>query len=368
MAPPTEYEQPRAAGTGLEKLSMLALEGSAVALGLALVYISWGIFSGEIPRLAGKPLEEQTRVLNNIVLATNVMLISLSALTLLGVLRAYRDRLTGYVLTAAGFALLVFAPLLISLIYPGGVVDETGATAFVQARFRLMSFILLAPGVFLVIVDIVLQIREGSEERKLVAEERRRAKAEERPPIIFAGKCYHTPYCRDFIRKRCPVYEQRRSCWKLRVGCYCDESIILGAVTDPLSPRKMFDPRYSRSFVAAKSKELAGKKGKDRCRNCFLYQYHQSQKYRLAAPIGFVGTIVLMWKGIPLLRMGYDRFMEWAKVVIQKLSYSGAESLALAPQDPGYGTFFWFVAFVFSLLFLAYLLQFLEWCIFKQQL
>lgn len=368
MAPPTEYEEPRPAGSRLERLSLLGLEASAVALGLSLVYVSWGLFSGEIPRLADKSFEEQTRIFNNLILATNVMLISVSALTVITLFRAYRDRATGYVLTASGFLLLVMAPLLINLIYPGAVVDEAGATAFIRSRFRLMSLILLAPGVVLLVIDIVLQIREGAEERKLVAEERRRAKEEKAPPIVFAGKCYNTPYCRDFIRKRCPVYEQRKSCWKLRVGCYCDESVILGAVTDPLSPRKMFDPRYSRSFVAAKSKELAGKKGKERCRNCFLYQYHQSQKYKLAAPLGFVATVVLMWKGIPFLKAGYDAVMVWSKGLIQKLSYSGAESLALSPQDPGYDVFFWFLSFVFSLLFLAYLLQFLEWAIFKQQL
>jgi hypothetical protein len=367
MTHPGGYDEPRPAGSRLDKLSLLALEGSAVALGLALVYVSWGLFSGEIPELARKSPEEQTRIFNNVILATNVMLISLSALTLITLFRAYRDRFTGYVFTASGFILLVMAPLFIGLIYPGALLDVTGATAFVQSRFRLMSLVLLAPGVVLVVIDIVLQIREGAEERKLVAEERRRAKEEKAPPIIFAGKCYNTPYCRDFIRSRCPVYEQRKSCWKLRVGCYCDESVILGAVVDPLSPRKTFDPRYSRSFVAAKSKEFAGKKGKERCRNCFLYQHHQSQKYKLAAPLSFAATIALMWKGIPLLKIAYDKFMAWSIGIIQRLSYSGAESLALAPRDPGYDVFFWFLAFVFSLLFLAYLLQALEWAIFKQQ-
>jgi hypothetical protein len=367
MPPSDEQENRQTVGSRLDRLFMLGFEAAAVALGLTLVYVSWGLFSGEIAYLPSQPPQEQQRIFANLVLATNVMLISLAALTLLASIKAYRDRALGYIMLAAGLCLVALAPWLIDRIYPGAVVNQAGAASFVRGRFRLMSYILLVPGVFFIVLDLVRQLREGSEERKLVAEEKRRAKAEQRPPIIFAGKCYHTAYCRDFIRRRCPVYDQRKACWKLRVGCYCDESLILGAITDPLSPRKTFDPRFSRSFIAAKSKELGGKKGKDRCRNCFLYQYHQSQKYRVLSPLVFVGTIVLMWKGVPLLRLGYDKLMLWAQVVIKRFAFSGSHSLALAPTDPGYNAFFWFMAFVFFVLFLSYSLQFLEWCIYKQQ-
>src|SRR5882757_1818330 len=49
-------------------------------------------------------------------------------------------------------------------------------------------------------------------------------------PIGVFAKCWQMVYCRDAIRKRCPIYHARTKCWKERVGCMCEENVIRHAL------------------------------------------------------------------------------------------------------------------------------------------
>ncbi len=111
---------------------------------------------------------------------------------------------------------------------------------------------------------------------------------------VFMGKCWQLPFCRKFVREACPIYHSRRTCWRERVGCMCEEEVIRGALEGKTIPRDVvaaakFIPRTSRATPQQKA---------ERCRQCVIYNEHQRHKYRLSVPIAlsFVALIYLLFQ------------------------------------------------------------------------
>jgi hypothetical protein len=115
---------------------------------------------------------------------------------------------------------------------------------------------------------------------------------------VFMGKCWQLPFCRKFVRDRCPIYHSRRTCWRERVGCMCEEEVIRNAMENKAIPKDVvaaanYIPRNTRLTMDQKA---------ERCRQCVIYNEHQKHKYRAALPamlILFIGFYVL-FRGILL--------------------------------------------------------------------
>ena len=97
---------------------------------------------------------------------------------------------------------------------------------------------------------------------------------------VFLGKCWQLPYCRKFVRERCPIYHARRTCWRERVGCMCEEEVIRKAMENkPISKDQVLD-----GSNIPRNHKLNEKQKAERCRNCIIYNEHQRHKYKALVP------------------------------------------------------------------------------------
>lgn len=175
---------------------------------------------------------------------------------------------------------------------------------------------------------------------------------------VFLGKCWQLPYCRKFVREKCPIYHTRRTCWKERVGCMCEEKVISNAMQGIQIPKDMV---AAAKYIPYNTK-LPMEIKIERCRQCVIYNEHQKHKYKLALP-GTLVFVVGLWFVIrePFKELigsaltGADRFIGQATLM-------GRNSVT----DPTHLLVFREVLVVLlMLMLLAYLLKVVEFLVFK---
>ncbi len=174
------------------------------------------------------------------------------------------------------------------------VIQVNQENAAVKAGYEALGIggqIYLGFALVILVVDIALRIRQraiqGAKKDSLkygkgVTEESDRKN-------VFMGKCWQLPYCRKFVREKCPIYHSQRTCWRELVGCMCEEAVIRVAMEGkPVSKEALMSgaaiPRNNKIPDSAK---------RERCRNCVIYNEHQKHKYRLAMPTILIGYALL---------------------------------------------------------------------------
>ena len=172
---------------------------------------------------------------------------------------------------------------------------------------------------------------------------------------VFMGKCWQLPYCRKFVRDRCPIYHARRSCWREKVGCMCEEEVIKGAMENRTIPK---DAVAAARYIPHNNK-LTMLQKMERCRQCVIYNEHQKHKYRLFLPIvviGFMGICALLW--MPLMAVMHGLISD-AEAVLKKAVIEGNVNAQIPEflQQIILGSL--------CLVVLTYLLKLLEFFIFK---
>ncbi len=179
---------------------------------------------------------------------------------------------------------------------------------------------------------------------------------------VFLGKCWQLPYCRKFVRERCPIYHARRTCWKERVGCMCEESVIANAMSGTAIPR---DVVAAAKFIPYNTRLTPANKA-ERCRNCVIYNERQRQKYKVVLPgvlLAMLAFYVLFREPMKGMVAGVarqaDRFLGSAAL-------SGGKTGALdRVNDSGFIMLQEVLVVGFVLMGLAYLLKFAEFLVFK---
>ncbi|MBI1331530.1 MAG: hypothetical protein JST12_11175 [Armatimonadetes bacterium] len=215
----------------------------------------------------------------------------------------------------------------------------------------------LALAVLVLIIDLSLRIRQraiqGAKKDSLrygkgVTEESDRKN-------VFMGKCWQLPYCRKFVREKCPIYHAQRTCWRELVGCMCEEAVIRVAMEGkPISKEALLSgaaiPRNSKLPDSAK---------RERCRNCVIYNEHQKHKYRLAMPAAliFYVLVYVLFKG-PLADMINTFLSRGSKMV--------TDSTGGAVKNVHTGDFFTqFLVLAVVVVLWAYTIKMIEYALFK---
>ncbi len=146
-------------------------------------------------------------------------------------------------------------------------------------------------GILVILADLVGRMRlrasEGARAEQLKFG--KGMKEEKDIRNVFLGKCWQLPYCRKFVRERCPIYHSRRTCWNERVGCMCEESVIQNAMEGKVIPS---DIVAAAKYIPKNSKLTPGQKA-ERCRQCVIYNEHQKHKYQLALPLSALALVGL---------------------------------------------------------------------------
>lgn len=256
---------------------------------------------------------------------------------------------------------LYFSPQYVPMAL-GEASSEPAARALAAIQQGGGWFGLVAIGVILIDLygRIQLRTRQGSRADQL--KYGRGVKEEADIRNVLLGKCWQLPYCRKFVRERCPIYHARRTCWKERVGCMCEEQVIQNALSGGVIPRDVvaaakFIPYNTRLPMAAKV---------ERCRQCVIYNEHQKHKYKIALPsvvVGLVLVYVLLRQ--PMLDAVGGVIVNVDRLVGQATLRQGGQA-ATAAADPASMVVFKEILLICLLLVLmAYLLRLLEYLFFR---
>ena len=234
------------------------------------------------------------------------------------------------------------------------------ANAAVDAGYEglgLAGKIYLGFAFAILLVDIALRVKTRSEQgaKKDSLKYGKGVKEESDRRNVFMGKCWQLPYCRKFVREKCPIYHAQRTCWRELVGCMCEESVIRVAMEGkPVSKESLLSgaaiPRNTKLTDSAK---------RERCKTCVIYNEHQKHKYKLAMPVVIIGyaLIYLLFKG-PIAN-GINAFLNRGSKFV-------TEGTGGAIKNVDTGDFFTqFLVGAVVVVMLAYTIKMVEYAIFK---
>lgn len=264
--------------------------------------------------------------------------------------------------------LIVAAAIFFVPVYLPGMTGSSGGNAVFSAALAKIQQAGSVLGLFAIgvlLVDVAGRVKDriqhGSKADTL--KYGKGMKEEKDFQNVFLGRCWQLPYCRKFVRERCPIYHARTTCWKERVGCMCEEKVIQTALTGGNIPKDMvaaakFIPRDNKIPPAMKI---------ERCRQCVIYNERQRQKYKLVLPVVLLTctSMYLLFREPMKMMLGgmaraMDRFMSVA-------SFEGKPAPDRADQF-GFVMFQEVLSIALVLMLMAYLLKVAEYIIFKLKL
>lgn len=258
-------------------------------------------------------------------------------------------------------AALFFAPMYLPGIVGSGsgagagvLGDAMGALQTAGIWFGVIAILVLVADV---ITRVNQRVKKGTKADNLkygkgIREEKGRQNT-------LLGKCWQLPFCREFVRERCPIYHAKTTCWKELVGCMCEEQVIRNAMENKPIPKDM--------LLAAKmiprNSRLTEPQKKERCRNCVIYNEHQRHKYKVAMPVT-VGAFLLVYLALhnPLIG-AMNQLVDTINRVVQHATLASGGKAYTAP------TFFVETLLaVFFIVALTYAMKMLEFFIFRAKL
>jgi hypothetical protein len=256
-------------------------------------------------------------------------------------------------------AALYFAPLYLPSVFGDSSTSTTMGAAFaaVQMGGTIFGAISLVSAVVQVAIRVRERMKMGSRAEHLKFGKGIKAEADRRN--VFMGNCWQLPYCRKFVRERCPIFHSKRTCWKERVGCMCEEEVIRNAMENKPIPK---DAVLAANLIP-KNHRLTPEQKFERCKTCVIYNEHQRHKYKLMLPI-IVAAFVLVYAGLHgPLSQGFGAMIEHVNRVIHNATLTNSADKFIAPT-----AFVECLMFVCALMLLTYVLKGLEFVVFKLKL
>jgi hypothetical protein len=203
---------------------------AAVAVIILYGYILYGLLFGDVSHWATLNKAAQGRIATNIQGATHYVSIALGVLLLTLCILYYDEESLGYSLVAGSLFLYYGLPFLLTTLDPNQLEEwnksNNQAALAIMSQFKIAALILAVPGGVLTLRDLILRFVDGSARKKeeFTAMQYGGAVQEEAPPsappIGMFAKCWQLSFCRDAIRKGCPIYHARTRCWKERVRAW----------------------------------------------------------------------------------------------------------------------------------------------------
>jgi hypothetical protein len=250
-----------------------------------------------------------------------------------------------------------FAPTLGPIAEPSISTSSTGIPMLCLVALRTSAMGAGIVAVFVIILDVFIKV-QGRARQGIKADQLKYGKGikeEVDRKNVFMGKCWQLPYCRKFVRERCPIYHARRSCWREKVGCMCEEEVIKGAMENRTIPK---DAVAAARYIPQNNKITMIQK-MERCRQCVIYNEHQKHKYRLFLPLlilGFIGVCALLW---PMLSGAMHGIVSDAQKGLNTVIVGGGVSAQIPESLQAV------ILGSICLVVLTYLLKLLEFAIFK---
>lgn len=362
----------------LEHVLVLA----SVVLVLSLVYLLFFLLSGGMaaPLIGGSELETIERNSN---LVTQVFLICLWVVVLAAMVCHHRAESTGLLAFGLGAACWGLMPLVVK----AGVNPYTAERLQALGRsmasaFQMSGGALMVLGFLRVVLGRVIMLSRGPSTAAAIRLSRSASALaalpeepiSERASIMRA--CWELHFCRGSLRMMCPRYVERRSCWKKRSGCYCDQGLAsrllsgVGAkarvqVAEELeAAHKQTSPRPA---AAARARQTSGKnRPKPPCGECPIYLEHQKYKYRAISLLAYPAAAVIMGFSVQYVYLAY----RWVR---DNLGASLGVSIDRTGQGHVFDTMQWLsfentMVLLLGVMVVAIILQLTELAIFRFKL
>lgn len=261
-------------------------------------------------------------------------------------------------------------------------------------QIHLAALIIGAPGILLVLRSLVVRIFSGRQEDLTAVTYGKDAKQEQDQPAALVGafaKCWQLPFCRENLRKKCPIFHAKTKCWKERVGCMCEENVIRLAMGGE-EEQKPVDMTKEAGFVpigdliAKSDKEerkaiptrvgprgvriptnphLSEAQKKMRCHNCIIFNEHQRQKYQFLSPLVTLLVPLLVFWQFETLRGLLGAALHTLDRVLGRLAFSGGGASDLTRNVTGSLPVEVILIVCITLVLMTWALRFLEYCLFR---
>lgn len=192
----------------------------------------------------------------------------------------------GPILLIVGFGLFFSTWYLPMAINSPNKLQEVGISGISAAGIPAIII-----GFVMVVLDVVSRVRFSAAQGARAEHLKYGKNVNEERDVrnVLLGKCWQLPYCRKFVRERCPIYHSRRTCWKERVGCMCEEAVIKNAMEGGTIPK---DIVAAAKFIPRNTKLTPNQKA-ERCRHCVIYNEHQKHKYKVILPVATIAIALL---------------------------------------------------------------------------
>jgi hypothetical protein len=320
-----------------------------VAVGL-LVFTCFRLGGGSVSQ---SEIADGTR---NVEIFQKVLIAGVVGLAIGATFLFWGEELLGAIQLALAAALF-FAPL-----YLPGILGGTpnAATEKALGALQMGGTILGALGLLVLLSDIAVRVNQrvktGTKADQL--KYGKGIKEEGEKKNIILGKCWQLPYCRKFVRERCPIFHAGRTCWKELVGCMCEEQVIRNAMENKPIPK---DALLAANFIP-QNHRLSVDQKKQRCYSCVIYNEHQRHKYKVGMWVTVPGFFLFYFLAHPLLfNAVYGILLQINKVINHATLGVGGN---YKPPD----MFVESMLAVIMLIALTYTMKLLEFTIFKVKL
>jgi hypothetical protein len=257
---------------------------SAVFGGLALAYLLYGIMSGALSSTVG----QSPQVASNMQTAALIFNWALAGLVVAAFLLMWDEKAVAPVV--AGFGLLLFFGAVPILKAAGNSL----AAQKIADTLHFGGMPLLILGGLKYLYDLAFWLMDLPNRMRGRANVGVAQLAEPRQQREAANSnmfspCWKLPFCREVIRKQCPAYLAKRTCWKFGRGCYCDEEMISRIIR-------------GESLDVIKAPTRMSRQGKPPCGRCYIFLEHQGLKYKMLSPLAIPITGGIMY-------FGWDTYM-----------------------------------------------------------
>ncbi len=345
----------------VDQVAKVCLYGGIVAvlIGLAGLFMTYQAFAG------GSPPAQEAQALTNIAMLSKVLIVG-AITAIVGSTYAWWGEETLPV-----FQLLISAGVWASPFWVPAIAGSAtnGATGVVNAvagpalgAMQLGGTVMGLLSICVLIADITVRVKQRAQQGARAESIRfgKGMKEERDVKNVIMGKCWQLPFCRKFVRESCPIYLTRRTCWKERVGCMCEEEVIRTAMKSKVFSKEA----VANASVIPYNNKLTIEQKKERCRQCVIYNEHQKHKYKVALPVmigGFVAIYIVMHGAL----MGIaNNIISNIDRVVSNITFSkggrvasDVTSSSIPVQE--------FLMICILIVVLAYALKLLEYLIFK---
>lgn len=352
----------------VESITALGLKVGIPAAILFIAYLLFVIFSKRAVELPKMSADDKKMFIQSVSLAATLLTAASVTVVLSLCIRLFYEELLGQILTIAGGLLFFISPAVLGDL-TGGMLKGNPIFQIVASEFSLVGIICLLPGVDLVMRDAVIRIWNGISARKMMitrlwGDEDERKKKFKSPKIY--GKCWDMAYCREFVRNVCPAWKQKKPCWRVKAGCYCDEGTILRALTSGGKENSyMTGILHSLGLDRQQVSTLTNAQKRARCRRCGIYAEHQRQKYRIMSPMMFPVVGIVFW-------LFYNQVSSFMWIVLERtdkfMSFLTYGPMAKASFAASQGKILLVLSMIWlAIMLLSYSLRALEYLIFDLQ-